>query len=286
MENENRKTTKSPTAEEIGRRNTIYELFILVLTILSLLVAVSLLVLPVAEVTNRYLVGVDVVLCVVFLADFLGSLYSASDKRAYLVKGGWLELGGSIPALPILRFGRLARAVRAVRNIRGRRLRDVEREFSGNRARSALLVTALVAILVIALAGNVVLFFEKDAAGANILTGEDAFWWTFVTITTVGYGDYFPVTDGGRATAMLIMTVGIGFFTVLTGYLATNFLSRRREMVGREEADGTATMDQIAAVRDQLETDIADVKSELITVNRSLETLEQLIQAREREDAG
>lgn len=281
---EEEKTIKSTPASEIGRGNTIYQLFILVLTILSLAVVVALLVLPVSDVTSRYLVGVDSLLCIIFVADFFGSLYYAPDRKTYLVKGGWLELLGSIPALRILRFGRLARAVRAVRIIRGRRLIDVEWEFRSNRARSAFLIIALVAILVIALAGNAVLYFEKDAPDSNILTYEDAFWWTFATITTVGYGDHYPVTDAGRAIAMLIMTVGIGFFTVLTGYLATNFLSRRREKEGREEGDGTGTNQQIAAVRDQLETDIADVKAELITIKRSLEKLEQLVQAREREE--
>jgi voltage-gated potassium channel len=283
---EKEKTTKPTPARETDRRNTIYELFILVLTILSLLVAVALLVLSVSDVTSRYLVGVDTLLCVIFLADFFGSLFNASEKRTYLIKGGWLELLGSIPALPILRFGRLARAVRAVRTIRGRRLKDVKREFRGNRARSAFLVIALAAILVIALAGNAVLFFEKDASDANILTGQDAFWWTIVTIATVGYGDYYPVTGAGRATAMLVMTVGIGFFTVLTGFLATSFLSHRRDKAGRGEDDGTVTKEQIAAVKDQLETDIADVKAELMTINRSLEKLEQLVQAQEREETG
>ena len=284
MENEKMQTTKSLTTEEIGKRNTMYELFILVLTILSLIVAFMILVLPVSYVTDRYLVGVDIILCLVFLADFFGSLFHASDKKTYLIRGGWLELVGSIPVLPILRFGRLARAVRAVRTIRDRRLEDVGRELRGNRARSAFLVIALVAILVIALAGNAVLFFERDAAGANILTGEDAFWWTFVTITTVGYGDYYPVTGAGRATAMLIMTVGIGFFTVLTGYLATSFRPRRRDKAEREEDDRTVSEEQIAAVKDQLETDIAGVKAELITINQSLEKLERLVRAREREE--
>ena len=99
---EKNKNIKSPETAEIGRRNTIYELFILVLTILSLLVVVALLALPVSDVINRYFVGVDTVLCVIFLADFFGSLFHASDKKIYLIKGGWLELLGSIPALPVL----------------------------------------------------------------------------------------------------------------------------------------------------------------------------------------
>jgi voltage-gated potassium channel len=250
---------------DVARRNTIYELFILVLTIISLLVVIAILVLSFSDVSSQYLLGVDTLLCVVFLADFFGSLYNAPDRRSYFAKGGWLEFIGSIPAIPVLRFARLARAARAVRTIRRRRFRDVQREFRGNRARSVLLVVALVAILMIGLAGNVVLLFERNAPGANILTAEDAFWWTFVTITTVGYGDYYPVTGAGRMIAMFIMTVGIGFFTVLTGYLATNFLSSRRDE-GDAEPDSTAMKDEIAALR-----------QDLAAISQSLKKLERLV---------
>jgi voltage-gated potassium channel len=258
------------TTGDKSKRNTIYQLFILVLTIASLLVVVAVLVLPLSDVSRQYLLGVDTLLCVIFLADFFGSLYNASDRRSYLVKGGWLEFIGSIPAFPVLRFARLARAVRAVRTIRGRRFRDVQREFRGNRARGALLVVALIAILMIGIAGNAVLLFERNAPGANILTGEDAFWWTFVTITTVGYGEYYPVTEGGRIMAMFIMTVGIGFFSVLTGYLATNFLSDRQQ----EEAEEQEDFDQSGAA---VKGEIAALKQDLAAIGRSLDKLERLV---------
>ena len=146
----------------------------------------------------------------------------------------------------------------------------MEREFRGNPARSALLVVALIAILMIGLAGNVVLLFERNAPGANILTGEDAFWWTFVTITTVGYGDYFPVTGAGRMIAIFIMTVGIGFFTVLTGYLATNFLSHRQQEEAEEQED-------VDARRATVKGEIAALRQDLAAISRSLDKLERLV---------
>lgn len=59
----------------------------------------------------------------------------------------------------------------------------------------------------------------KEAS--NIKTAEDALWWSYVTITTVGYGDKFPVTTEGRIIAMLLMTVGVGLFGTFTGYVAS-----------------------------------------------------------------
>ncbi len=76
-----------------------------------------------------------------------------------------------------------------------------------------------------------VVYFEADAPNANITTGGDAVWWAFVSITTVGYGDKYPVTEGGRVSAFFVLAAGVGLFGVLSGYLANFFLSpcgRRR----------------------------------------------------------
>jgi voltage-gated potassium channel len=59
---------------------------------------------------------------------------------------------------------------------------------------------------------------------ANIHSAGDAFWWAIVTLATVGYGDYYPVTIWGRVGAIALMTVGIGIFGVLASYLANLFL--------------------------------------------------------------
>ncbi len=69
------------------------------------------------------------------------------------------------------------------------------------------------------------LYFEQNAPGANITTGGDALWWAFVSITTVGYGDKFPITPGGRLSAFFVLAAGVGLFGVLSGYLANFFLT-------------------------------------------------------------
>ena len=72
------------------------------------------------------------------------------------------------------------------------------------------------------------LHVEKDAAeGANITTASDALWYTIVTISTVGYGDQYPVTNLGRIIGAGIIVVGVGIFGTFTGYLANLFLSPR-----------------------------------------------------------
>lgn len=72
---------------------------------------------------------------------------------------------------------------------------------------------------------------ERASPEANIRTAADAVWYTYVTITTVGYGDRYPVTETGRVMGLIIMTAGVGLFGTFTGYLANIFLvpPRRKE---------------------------------------------------------
>jgi voltage-gated potassium channel len=76
---------------------------------------------------------------------------------------------------------------------------------------------------------------ERYAEGSNIETFGEAFWWSLVSVTTVGYGDHFPVTDGGRATAAFLMFVGIGLFSALTALLAAWVLGEVAVKVSEEE---------------------------------------------------
>ena len=73
------------------------------------------------------------------------------------------------------------------------------------------------------------LHFELGVEESNIRTAEDAIWWSWVTITTVGYGDYTPVTTGGRIVAMILMVVGVGLFSSMSGLIASWLLQPPNE---------------------------------------------------------
>lgn len=77
---------------------------------------------------------------------------------------------------------------------------------------------------------------ERFVEGSNIKTFGEAFWWSLVSVTTVGYGDHFPVTDEGRATATFLMFVGIGLFSSLTALLAAWVLGEAKVKVSDTSA--------------------------------------------------
>jgi voltage-gated potassium channel len=128
------------------------------------------------------------------------------------------------------------------------------------RAESALYVTGLLAFLLLVIGSSLTVGFEHRADGSNIKTGDDAFWWAYVTITTVGYGDYFPITNGGRIVGMVLMTFGIGIFGVLTSFMSSLFLAPRK------------TDEAAPAERDQqLQADIAALRREIAELNQRLQ---------------
>jgi voltage-gated potassium channel len=67
---------------------------------------------------------------------------------------------------------------------------------------------------------------RHDVGGGNIHTYADALWWSAVTVTTVGYGDKYPVSAAGRGVAVVLMLVGIGLMGVLAATVASDFLQR------------------------------------------------------------
>jgi voltage-gated potassium channel Kch len=105
-----------------------------------------------------------------------------------------------------------------------------------------------------------VLLFEENAKGSNIHNYPDALWWAVVTVTTVGYGDRYPVTGGGRTVAVILMLLGIGLIGVLTATVASVFIKEHTDANKEEIKKGHADLgQQLAVISDRL----ADVEHRL-----------------------
>ncbi len=222
-----------------------YELFILVVSIYSLSIVAVYYLLPLSAPVDQVLSIMDTLAALVFLGDFLFRLVNVTHKVRYFVTGGFLDLLSATPGFLVLRLFRLPRMVVTARQIKRQAPQAVQDEARARLGESTLLFTVLVVLLVVTLGAIAVVAVENRSINANIKTGEEAIWWAIVTISTVGYGDYFPVTNPGRALGALMMVVGVSLFSVLTSYIASTVISSRQ-----------GVKDELT----QLRSDIADLK--------------------------
>ncbi len=211
-------------ANESELKNTGYEIFVGILSILSILNIVLLYAVKDPNL-DSVLYVMNVLLSVIFLGDFTYRLSTTSSKSRYFFRQfGWADLLASLPfeQFKILRIFRL---IRVFRLLREHGIKKIGRTLVKDRAGSALLTLLLMGILVLEFGSLAMLRIEQYAAGANITTGSDAVWYVIVTISTVGYGDQYPVTNAGRFAGSFIIIVGVGIFGTFTGYLANIFLT-------------------------------------------------------------
>lgn len=200
----------------------------LVLAVYVLIALIIEMAFPIPSETAILLNYIDNGICVFFISEFFYRLWSAPKTLEYL-KWGWIDLVSSIPNIPILRFGRFVRVIRVVRILRV--LRSSKKIFAvlmKNRSKGALSTVILATVLLIIFASITILNLETTP-DSNITTAGDALWWAFVTVTTVGYGDFYPVTLGGRIVAGLLMIGGIGLFGTFTAFVADWFFKGRED---------------------------------------------------------
>ena len=222
-----------------------WEIFVLGVAILSI-VNLFLAWFATSDEISHIIVIVDSILILIFGVDFLRRWRIADDGMRYVTKGwGWLDLVSIIPMLRIARLLRIVRVSRVLQRMGGPSA--AMQAFFASRATGGLLLVLLIALLVFEFGAIAVLYAEKDAPGATILTARDAVWYIIVTMSTVGYGDLTPVTDMGRFFGSIIIVVGVGVFGTLTGFLANIFMAPDEVIPDvadadeSEEAPGEAT---------------------------------------------
>jgi voltage-gated potassium channel len=180
-----------------------------------------------------------------FAVDYVVRLGLAGDRRRF-VRRNLLDL--AVVVLPLLRPLRLLRLVRVL-EVLNRAAADSLR----GRVASYVVGGTVLVMLVASLAA---LDAERGRPDATIVTFKDAVWWSFATITTVGYGDLYPVTDTGRLVATGLMVCGIGLLGVVTAWLASWLIDRVSEAEEESQAatrrDVAALTAEVAALREEL----------------------------------
>src|SRR5262249_31306080 len=155
---------------------------------------------------------------------------------------------------------RVVRAVRIIRALGGPR---VLREMRGEVAAGTLYLVIFFGVFVLEFVGLAELHFEQNAPGANITTGGDALWWGYVTATTVGYGDEYPVTRGGRIVGVVMLTVGVLLFATFSGFLANTFLSTKRDgtKARRGDTDLESSLREIEHLQEEQQAAIEKLRA-------------------------
>jgi voltage-gated potassium channel len=171
-----------------------------------------------------------------------------ADNRRRFFRNHWLDVAAV--ALPVLRPLRLLRLVLLVSVLQ----RHVGRSLIGRvgvYVGGAITLTSFVASLA-------VLEVERESPDGNIRTYGDSIWWVMTTLSTVGYGDHYPVTTTGRCIAVALMVVGVALLGVVTASLATWLIEQVREIEEESEAlqrqDILALREEVSRLRLALES--------------------------------
>jgi len=172
---------------------------------------------------------VDLGICVIFFGDFIRQFVKAPSKWKYLVTWGPIDLAASIPAVHALRWARVMRVIVIIRALKS--MHAIVQAFRSNKRSAIVISSFLTAEVVIIGSSFAVLYFESQDSSANLTNASDVLWWSTVTMSTVGYGDFYPVTVGGRFMAVLLMFCGIGLFAMLAGVFADMLRSATTEIV-------------------------------------------------------
>ena len=200
--------------------------FDIVIVVLSIYVLFALIIdsfFKLAPEVSKLLYLIDDLICVLFLYDFFYRFIKSPSKLKFM-KWGWIDLISSIPTFEYLRYGRLIRLIRLFRILRAfRSVKYLTSHIFKTRTRGTFSTVSLISFLMLIFSSISILQVET-VPESNIKTAGDAIWWSFVTITTVGYGDKFPVTGEGRVIAAFLMITGVTLFGTFTGFIAAWFM--------------------------------------------------------------
>lgn len=233
-----------------------YSLFIIIISIFSLgILAGDLFFISDPSIVS-VIQQIDIIICGLFFMDFLYTLYMSENRLKYMYTWGWIDLLSCVPMIDQLRSGRVMRIYRLVRLLRAIKATKILINFIlKNRTNNAFLAVVLLTLLMVSMGSIMILIFE-NVPEANIKNAEDAIWWAYVTITTVGYGDRFPVTTEGRILGAILMTVGVGIFGIFSGFVASWFLKPEQNTIEIDIEDVHSEVKRLTEIVEKLSVEL------------------------------
>lgn len=194
--------------------------------------------------TRSILWTMEAITVVIFTVEYLLRVTVADKKLKYI-----FSFYGIIDLLAILPFyfaaGMDLRSVRAFRLLRMLRILKLVRYSSAIRrfhrafiiAKDELVLFFFVTLIMLYLSAVGIYYFENAAQPEQFMSVFHSLWWAVVTLTTVGYGDIFPITAGGRVFTFFVLMVGLGIVAVPTGLVASALSQARSEEISKGKVD-------------------------------------------------
>lgn len=203
---------------------------------------------PIDNETRQVLIGLDFIICSIFLLQLTIDLIRSTDRRSF-IKLHWIDFVASIPMIEPLRFARIFHILRVVLVLRSSKF--ILHQLKENRRETTVASILLLMVILITLGSTAMLFIEAKNPAANIRTGADALWWVFVTISTVGYGDHYPVTSGGKFLAVIIIVCGVGIFGMISGVI-TSILTAPTKQQDHRSKNKERMLEQLLEQQEQI----------------------------------
>jgi len=234
--------TRLVETENPGRGARIFSLLIQLLIILSIISYTAETLPDLSAQTRRWLHILEIVVISIFTVEYVLRFIAAPDKKAYVfsffgivdllvILPFYLSLGFDLRALRVLWLLRLLQLFKLARY--NESLRRLTRAFE--LVRMDLAMFGVIALLSLYLSSVGIYFFEHDAQPDKFASIPHSMWWALASLTTVGYGDIYPITLGGRMFTFFVLLVGLGVIAVPTGLISSALVKARDE--ANEERD-------------------------------------------------
>ena len=213
---------------KIGKR---FEIFIQTLILLSI-VSFSLDTIPnISEELSQILKGFEIFSISIFSIEYLLRIYVSKKPLQYIFSFyGFIDLVAILPfylnGVLDLRFLRAFRILRIFRVVRLIKYNDALKRFKKAFAivKEEIILFFLITIVLIFITSAGIYYFEHEAQPEVFKSVFHSAWWSIVTLTTVGYGDVYPITLGGKIFTFFVLMIGVGIVTIPAGLVATALL--------------------------------------------------------------
>ena len=212
-----------------------------------------------AEIRPALEIG-ELVLTAVFAFEFFSRLVAVEDRVGYL-RGHWIDLVALIPAFRGARVFRLLRLLRLVRTFSGVYRAVLHVDGIARHRGLAVTFVAWLGVMVLTAAG---LYVAEHGVNEAVNSPFDALWWGVTTMTTVGYGDVYPITPEGRIAAMALMILGIGLFSVVTATITSYLMTQRDESKADDMSVGLERVSRLFHAGDLGPEEFALAKARLL----------------------